>query len=215
MTYAATNEFQDYAKLTADGDAKWLDPGIEPTESTPFAASEVVPMIGTRRWVKIAYGGEARQSGYERWIVFVPGDAADNGWDDDPPSILGSAFVRCRVMATHGDGQLMSKDKWLYVAVDDVMTFDVPERRFPPVAKDELGTWRLSRGTLTRFQDWELWFAPFDDAGFWHLARLAENEAHVVAAGEWLYGAGLKYSEAWAGHVVVPISAWRQMCEPC
>jgi len=27
-------------------------------------------------------------------------------------------------------------------------------------------------GALTRYEDWEMWFAPHDDAGYWLLARL-------------------------------------------
>lgn len=67
-------------------------------------------------------------------------------------------------------------------------------------------------GALTRYEDWEMWFAPHDDAGYWLLARLQQDQAHVVAAGEWVYGATKQYSEAWAGHVVLPIEAWRDTC---
>jgi hypothetical protein len=101
---------------------------------------------------------------------------------------------------------------WLEVGVLDAAPFSSLRRRFPAHAAPRLETWRPRGGTLVRHAGWELWYAPHDDAGYWYAAEVDADTAHVVAAGEWLYGVA-SYADAWAGHVVIPRSAWREICE--
>jgi hypothetical protein len=211
MADTRVNEF--YAELTAHEDAQWLDPDTAPPPASPledFIVSDVVPAVGTERRVKVGNNGRPLTIGQERWIVWVPGLGAVNGWDEHPQTIPASAFVQCRIGAVDRVDTRRPYESWLRVQILDVASFASLERRFPSRQMSRLKTWQLS-GTLTRYAEWELWYAPQDDAGYWYAARLNNDDAHVVAAGEWVYG-GNPRAEAWAGHIVIPAAAWRQIC---
>jgi hypothetical protein len=211
MVDTRINEF--YAELTAHEDAQWLDPDPSPpTASAPedFIISDVIPGVGTERRVKVGDNGRPLAIGQERWIVWVSGLGAVNGWDAHPETIAASAFIQCRIGAVESVDTRPPYESWLRVQILDVAPFANLQQRFPPRELSELKTWQLS-GTLTRHSEWELWYAPHDDAGYWYAAQLRDDEAHVVAAGEWVYGVNRR-AEAWAGHVVIPVAAWRQIC---
>jgi hypothetical protein len=212
MADARFNEFARYAELVAHDDAQWLDPGAALPSGTAWPAADVVPVCGTERLVKVADNGRPFTVGEERWVLFIPALGALNGWSHYPATILRSAFAHCRLRAAERASSKRPNDSWLRVEVIDVAPFADLERRFPGRSIAGLATWQLSTGTLTRHEDWELWFAPHDDAGYWLLARLRQDEAHVLAAGEWVYG--ITWSAvAWGGHLVMPAAAWRQICQ--
>jgi hypothetical protein len=211
MADTRVNEF--YAELAAHEDAQWLDPDTAaPSPAAPedFIISHVIPGVGTERRVKVGDNGHPFAIGQERWIVWVPGLGAVNGWDGHPETIPASAFVQCRIDAVERVDPRRPYESWLGVRILDVAPFASLQQRFPPREMSRLKTWQLS-GTSTRYTEWELWYAPHDDAGYWYAARLDNDEAHVVAAGEWVYGVNPR-AEAWAGHIVIPVAAWRQIC---
>jgi hypothetical protein len=211
MTETRFNEF--YAELTAHDHAQWLDPGVAlPADSAPTVPiANVAPTPGAERLVRIGDNGHAFAVGEERWILFVPGLGAVNGWGDHPETLPKSTFAQCRLKALERAGGRRDGQSWLRVDVIDAVPFADLRRRYRPRAAPRLESWQVSTGTLTRRDDWELWYAPHDDAGYWFAAQLSGNEAHVVAVGEWVWGVTC-YAEAWAGHVVIPIAAWRSIC---
>ncbi len=213
MTGARYNAFRDHAELLAYDDVEWADPGMALPGSNVWPRAEVAPAPGVQTLVRVHAGRRHASVGDERWLLFLPAMAALNGWDEYPAAISGSAFVRCRVRAVEAGGP--AGDHWLRVDIAEVVPFGILDARFAARPLSRLETWRLSTGALTRHEDWELWFAPHDDAGYWLLARLAQDEAHVVAAGEWLHAGNTGHHEAWAGHVVLPLAAWRQICQRC
>jgi len=213
MTHARRNEFSRYAQITADDDAaQWLDPGMPLPEGNIWDRSEFVPAPGSERLVYVYCDRQMPLLvNQERWMLFIPGAAALNGWEEHPETIGNSAFVRCRLRAVERAGPEAHR-QWLRVEVAEIVPFADLEQKFPPHIAERLETWELSTGALTRDQDWELWDAPHDDAGFWLLARVRGDNAHVVAGGEWLYGANNLYDRAWGGHVVIPLAQWRRIC---
>ena len=212
MNRARSNEYPVYAEIVAADEVQWLAPGAPLPTEPHWPRAETAPIPGTEHLVKLARSGMPFAVGQERWLVFVPELAALNGWDSHPDTIPASAFVRAVLRAVERENPILPDDNWLRFDIAEVIRFDQIEQRFPPRPLARLDTWQLSTGALTRFQDWELWWAPHDDAGYWLLARLREDGAHVVAAGEWLYGAMKQMSEGWAGHVVLPHAAWRDIC---
>ena len=207
----SSNEYRAYAEIVAD-EAEWLEPGAELIAGEHWLRAAKAPEPGSEHLVRLARSAKPFALDQERWLLFVPDYAAVNGWDAQPDSLPESAFVRGRLRAVERIDPQRPDDNWLRVDVAEAIRFDEIERRFPPRSRPSLETWQLSTASLTRFADWELLWAPFDDAGYWLLARQRDDGAHVVAAGEWLFGATLKIAEAWAGHVVLPHEAWRDIC---
>ena len=212
MTKAAHNEFPALADLAAHDDGQWAEPGMDAPSGDWWPRATTAPTPGAETWVRVDARTKSTAVGDELWMLFRPELSALNGWDEHPADIAASAFVRCRVRAAKFDEP--SRRHWRRVEVIEALGFRELETRFVARQRPELATWRLSTGSLTRYRDWELWFAPHDDAGYWLLARLDQEAAHVVAAGEWLHGANTDYDDAWAGHVVLPIPAWREICRP-
>ncbi len=211
MVGAYFNEFCNYAELVVEPDTGWLASGEQRPSGQIWLRAEAMPTPGTRHLVKVWCKGRQISISEDRWLLFVPAWGAENGWDEYPATIPGSAFVRCRLWAAEGGKIDAAGEQWFEADVIEVVPFTDLERRFPPRRVSQLQTWELSTGGLTRHDDWELWHAPHDDAGFWLVARLDAEDAHVVAAGEWVYGV-TSTSEAWAGHVVMPLAAWRDIC---
>lgn len=203
------NAFGRFAVVSANPNAQWLDPGRAVPAGDPWTRSSVMPIKGTERLLCLAQPKTSQLgAGDVAWILFIPGLGAGNGWEDHPETISGSAFVQCRVVAEEGrftkTGTMWT---WLRVAVGDVMAFTDLERRCPAQRLAHLETWEL-RAALIRRDGWELLWGPFDDAGFWLLARPGSQEIHIVAGGEWV----LMRDVAWAGHVVVPAAEWERIC---
>ena len=214
MSGARANEYSGYAKLVAADEVQWRPPGASLPTEEHWLRAENAPVPGDECLVKLARSGKPFIVGQERGLLFVPGLGALNGWDSHPETIPASAFVRASVCAVERENPAAPDDNWLRVKILEVVGFSDIERHFPPRPVARLDTWQLSTGALTRYQDWELWWAPHDDAGYWLLARLHEDGAHVVAAGEWVFGVPPQISEAWAGHIVVPLTVWRDICRP-
>ena len=162
--------------------------------------------------MRAADNGQPLAAGQDRWIVFVPGMAAINGWEDHPEAIPTSAFVNCRIKEVVQTQAGRPARHWLNVEVLDLAPFSSLHHRFQAHSAPGLTTWGLPRGRLIRHDGWELWYAPGDDAGYWYAAQPDADEAHIVAAGEWLYGPN-PCAIAWAGHVVIAKTAWRLICE--
>lgn len=209
MAGAGFNEF--HAELTAHDDAQWLDPDAALPIESLHPISDVTPRAGTERLVRVGDNSRPFAVGQERWIVFVPALGAINGWNDYPETLPESAFVQCRINAIERVDATRPHRSWLRVEILDVASFACLRQRFPARVMSQLRTWHLSTGKLTRHAEWELWYAPHDDAGYWYTAQLNNDEVHVVAAGEWVYGVN-QYAQAWAGHIVIPAMAWREIC---
>jgi hypothetical protein len=207
------NEYRGYAALVAADEVQWLAPGESLPADEHWLRAEHAPVPGAECLVKLARSAAPFTAGQERWLLFVPALGALNGWDSYPETILASAFVRGRVQAVERTDPKAPDDNWLRLDILDVVSFGAIEQQFTPRALARLDTWQLSTGAFTRYQDWELWWAPHDDAGYWLLARLRNDGAHIIAAGEWVFGTR-HTSEAWAGHVVMPLTAWRDICRP-
>lgn len=213
MTYAV-NEYRDLAQLVAQDDAgQWLDPGAPLPDGYLWERSEIAPAPGSERLVYVSCFRRASLAvGAERWTLFVPGMASLDGWEDHPEAIARSAFVKFRLRAAERADPDRQRE-WLRVEIIELIPFAGLDRLFTAQHRARLQTWDMgSSAELTRHGDWELWFAPHDDAGCWLIARVQGDAAHVVAGGEWLFGAGLCSDEAWAGHVVIPVPEWRRIC---
>jgi len=210
--YDVINEFQNLAEIVADDDnPQWRDPGKQVPKDNFWSRSKIAPRAGTARLVR-ANNSQPPLSrvGEERWIMFRPGLAAENGWVDYPATIPASSFVRCRLLAFM-DGAA-SSGRWLRVAISEVVPISELERRFRATQRQKLETRRLLTGYLTCWQDWEFWEASDEYSGYWLLARRQADHAHVVAVGEGVWIPGDYYHWAWGGHVVLPISEWRRIC---
>jgi hypothetical protein len=210
MLRAYENAFGRLSILAANPAAQWLDPGEPRPQDDRWPRSGILPGVSTERLVRVILPKDGQPaSGDQLWILFIPGAAAENGWEDHPETISQSAFVQCRVIGC--EGQILRTGAvwtWLRVTVCDVIPFLELAQRCPAQRMAHLETWGHSRGALIRKDGWELLWAPGDDAGHWLLARPESQEVAVLAGGEWL----LDYELAWAGHVILPIAAWQSIC---
>lgn len=195
---AVFSDFFQHAAFDAVFDCDWPADG-ERQSGYIWQRAEVAPAAGREVWVKIGTGIEPPSV---QWLTYIPALGALNGWDGYPETIPGSTFLNCRV-AEHGE------HGWRKVAVTEALPFPMLEDRIAPRVLPALSVSPPYRGSIYRFDNWELLWAPQDDAGYWLLARLRPDGAHVVAAGEWLWAGGRDEDRAWAGHVVIPTAVWR------
>jgi hypothetical protein len=210
---ARVNAFADTAALSAYGDARWIDPGASLPGGDDFPSSDIAPAPGSERLINLILPkGADLEAPF--WAIFEPALATANGWSDCPETLDASAFARCRALAIASPGVPGRTPAWLSVAVDEVLPLPSLIEHFPPRRIERLETWELGRGDLVRHGDWELMFAPHDDAGHWLLARRVEQDSdlHIVAAGEWVWGVS-RSDLAWAGHVVVAPAEWDRICK--
>ena len=200
------NEYRACAKIVAD-DADWLAPGSAlPAPGTNWLDATHAPEPGSQHLVRVMRTGAPFVLGMERWLAFYAGA---EGWLAEPQAALASAFVRTRLRWVESTDKQHPDDNWLRVDVLEVMRFADIEQRFPPQPRPSLDGWRFPTDILLRFDEWELLYASLSDAGYWLLARMRDDGAHVAAAGEWQANVS---AEAWAGHVVLPHEAWRDIC---
>ncbi len=144
--------------------------------------------------------------------------------DGPPVMILADRPRRITLQPSRGDRPVRRFDdfdprtgaasggRWFRVANAEVVPIPELKRRFLPVQRQKLETRCLLSDYLTCWQDWEIWEASDEYLGYWLLARPQADQARVVAAGEWLWIPGDYYHWVWGGHVVLPISEWRQIC---
>lgn len=209
---ARVNAFADYAALTAYGDARWLDPGAILSSGDDGRCSDVAPTPGSERLINLILP-EGADLEAPFWALYEPALVIANGWSECPETLDASAFVRCRALAVVRAGKPGREASWLSVIVDEVLPFPMLIDRYPARRIERLETWELGRGELVCHGDWELMFAPHDDAGHWLLARRStqDSDLHVLAGGEWVWG--VRHTDlAWAGHVAVAPGEWDRIC---
>ena len=209
---ARVNAFGNHAALTAYGDARWLDPGAALPGGDDWFCSDIAPTLDRERLLQVTLPQRADLEA-PFWTLYEPALAAVNGWSDCPETLDASAFVRCRALGVARAGLPGRKPSWLSVTVDEILPLPLLIERYPPRRVEQLETWELNRGDLLCHGDWELLFAPHDDAGYWLLARrsVQDSDIHIVAGGEWVWG--IRYTDlAWAGHVVVAPGEWDRIC---
>lgn len=202
------NSFAALAALTADGTAEWPLDGRSFPRGEDWRRADRPPEPGERRWTRIAFDPAARpNAGDQPWLLFVPEEAQWNGWDACPETLPRSAFVHCRIVDVAGP---TPTQVWIEADILKVVVFSDLAACFAPVQVDGLETWGGRHDGVARWDDWELLWAPRDDAGFWLLAVVAQDGVHVLAGGEWI----LRQETAWAGHVLLSPMAWARICDP-
>lgn len=143
------------------------------------------------------------------WLLFMPANAAQSGWEEYPEEIPCSALVQIRV----SDIISQSIDTaWLRVRAERVLPianlFDAFKSQSADLPLEIRVLPSFANSTRTTFLDYALISCNLEgDVGEWVLCQKSGSHWHLLLYGEW----GFHHDFVHAGHRILKPEEWRAL----